>query len=93
MPSYSVIAANLLVVCLLMQIVSVPPQLCTGNISILLDTVDRSLIAYTGDAHDKEEPTIKNMSGSSYATLRLRRQLITGAAFQSAHAASHVSGW
>lgn len=52
--------------------VSVLPQLCSSKISILLDTDDRSLIAYMGDVHDKEEPTIKNMSGNSYVMLQLR---------------------
>lgn len=51
---------------------SVLPQLCSGKISILLDTDDRSLIAYMGDVHDKEEPTIKNMSENSYVMLQLR---------------------
>ena len=34
---------------------------------------DRNLIAYVADVHDKEEATIKNMSGSSYATLWLEK--------------------
>lgn len=48
-------------------------QLCTDEISILLDTDDRSLIASPDDVRDKEEPTIKNMSGSSCAMLWLKR--------------------
>ena len=40
-------------------------QLCSSKISILLDMADRALIAYMGDVHGKERPTIKNMSGNS----------------------------
>lgn len=66
--SFCMITANLLVMCLFTQTL-VLPHFCTSTISILLDTDDRSLIAYMGDVHDKEEPTIKNMSGSSNAML------------------------
>lgn len=45
--------------------VSVLPQLCRSEISILLDMADRSLIAYRVDMHGKEKPAIKNMSGNS----------------------------
>lgn len=45
---------------------------CTSTIPTLLDTDDRALIAYMDDVHDKEESTIKNMSGSFNAMLRLR---------------------
>lgn len=69
--SFRMITANLLVMCLFTQML-VLPHFCTSTISILLDTDDRSLIAYMGDVHDKEESTIKNMSVSSNAMLWLR---------------------
>lgn len=71
MLSFTMVTAKSLIKCLLVQM----PQCCQNYVaakSILLDTDDSSLIAYMGDVHDKEEPTIKNMSGNSYIMLQLR---------------------
>lgn len=60
--------------------VSVLLQLCSSEISILLDMADRSLIAYMGDVLGKEKPTIKNMSGKScpdWWDLRLSKERLS----------------
>ena len=49
--------------------VALLPRLHTSKICVLLDMDDRSQIAYKADVLDKQEATINNMSGSSYATL------------------------